>query len=407
MKPKHKIWLLLLASSALLTALAVIIAWRSAADQPSLPQPIGEPQPAATDRELKLKFRLVAEGFTQPTAIVANGINDDAGLYIVERAGRIRLVKDGKLQDEPWLDLTDRVGSGGLEQGLLGLVFHPKYVENGYFFVNYTDKAGHTHISRFRANREKAEPGSEKPILKVDQPFANHNAGDLAFGPADGYLYVPLGDGGSGGDPGNRAQNTGELLGKILRLDVDSGDPYKVPPDNPFVSRDGFRPEIWAIGFRNPWRISFDRETRDLYIGDVGQNKLEEVDFQPADSRGGQNYGWRCYEADAGFNTAGCKPAKEYVWPVAQYALREEGRCSLTGGYVYRGSRYPQLKGRYFFGDYCNGQVYTLVREPNGAWKQRLQTKTAYRISTFGQGNDGELYVADFGGGAIYQLQSE
>jgi glucose/arabinose dehydrogenase len=252
------------------------------------------------------------------------------------------------------------------------------------------------------AGADVADPASEKILFTLKQPYVNHNGGDLVFGP-DGYLYATLGDGGSGGDPGNRAQNKSSYFGKILRIDVNSGDPYSVPADNPFVHDAGAKPEVWAYGLRNPWRISFDRLTGDLYIADVGQDSVEEVDVQRAGSVGGENYGWRCYEGNQAYNTANCKPASAYVVPVLTYA-HQDGRCSITGGFVYRGARYPALTGKYFYGDFCSGQLFYVSRE-NGVWTNRLAATTPYAISTFGQGNDGELYFADTKTGSIYHIQ--
>jgi glucose/arabinose dehydrogenase len=235
----------------------------------------------------------------------------------------------------------------------------------------------------------------------VDQPYANHNGGDLVFGP-DGYLYIGLGDGGSAGDPENRAQNLRELLGKMLRIDVDGGDPYSVPGNNPFVGRSDTRPEIWAYGLRNPWRYSFDRLTGDLYMGDVGQNAIEEIHFQPAGSPGGENYGWRFFEGTREYQDAGAAPAG-LIPPVTEYT-HAEGGCSVTGGYVYRGERLAALNGVYLFGDYCSGIIWALYRDAAGAWQRQTFGQTDFSISSFGQDQAGELYVLNHRGGAVYQL---
>jgi hypothetical protein len=250
----------------------------------------------------RLGLKQLTSGLSSPLGI-ANAGDGSHRLFILEQQGRVRIWQGGRLVTTPFLDLTSKVSCCG-ERGLLGIVFHPNYETNGFFFVNYTDTSGATNVARFRVRTDdpnRAEPTSETLILRVPQPFSNHNGGDLRFGP-DGYLYIPLGDGGSAGDPGNRSQNLGELLGKILRIDVDRGSPYSIPADNPFLGVAGARPEIWAVGVRNPWRGSFDRLTGDYWFADVGQNALEEVNFQPASSRGGENYGWRLMEGSRCFN---------------------------------------------------------------------------------------------------------
>jgi hypothetical protein len=261
-----------------------------------------------------------------------------------------------------------------------------------------------TQISRFEVsagNADIADPTSEVSILQVSQPVTNHNAGDLAFGP-DGYLYIPLGDGGGAGDPNDRAQDGSLLLGKMLRIDVDGGDPYSIPPDNPFVGNPEVLDEIWAIGFRNPWRFSFDRETGDMYIADVGQSSREEVDFQPFDSGGGENYGWRCYEGSLEYNTDGCLAAENYVFPVTEYG-HDQG-CSIAGGFVYRGKAFPRLEGSYSYGDFCSGNFWTLSPDGAGGWMSDLIGAFPISFSTFGEDADGEIYAADYAGGTIYLL---
>ena len=333
---------------------------------------------------------------------------EDGRLFIVERDGIIRVVaNDPTSTSAPiFLDISDRVSAGG-ETGLLGLAFHPNYAQNGFFYVNYThDQDGTlvTRIARYQVsgNPNVADPNSEFIVLTVAQPFRNHNAGDLAFGP-DGYLYVPLGDGGSGGDPDNRAQNLDDLLGKILRLDVDNVSPgknYAIPANNPFVGRAGLD-EIWAYGLRNPWRISFDRQTADLYIADVGQNGWEEVDFQPADSPGGENYGWRLKEGTHCYNPgSNCDPGG-LTEPIHEYG-HENGRCSITGGFVYRGQQYPTLQGWYLFADYCTGELFGLAP---GSHQPTPFVNTDSSITTFGEDSSGELLFATIGG-SIYRIHS-
>lgn len=349
-----------------------------------------------------LTTSLIATGLGVPTDIATTPITDDDRLFIVERAGTVKTInKKGGQDPTVFLDISSKVKDSG-EMGLLGLTFHPKFSQNGYFYVNYVDKEQFTNIARFQVNAQGlADPATEKTIVKVKQPYPNHNAGGLAFG-QDGFLYIPFGDGGSAGDPENRSQNKSELLGKLLRVDVDSGDPYAVPTSNPFVADAAFKPEIWAWGLRNPWRISFDKKTGDLYIADVGQGDLEEVDVQPAASVGGENYGWRCYEGTVAYQPEGCQDASKYVAPAFEYK-HETGRCSITGGYVYRGATIKSLDGAYVYGDLCTGEIFSAVKK-DGTWAQTKLLATPYMISTFGQDQDGEMYVADMSSGSIYKF---
>lgn len=349
----------------------------------------------------------VISGLSQPVGILS-APGDTTRLFVVEKTGRIRILRGGALLARPFLNLAGKVSTGS-EQGLLGLAFHPGYAANGRFFVNYTDHAGDTHIAEFHASADpdSADP-TEKQILFVDQPFANHNGGQLAFG-QDGKLYAGLGDGGSGGDPQGNGQNLGVLLGKILRLDVDAASPYAIPPDNPFVGRAGARGEIWSYGLRNPWRFSFDAEAGAMWIGDVGQDAWEEIDFEPA-GQGGRNYGWNrteathCYPAGSSCDTTGI------TMPVTEYGHGEG--CSVTGGFVYRGTALPELRGTYFYGDYCTGIVRSL-RVVNGAPLDAKDWTTALRtagggpmqgLSSFGVDSRGELYLVLLAGD-IYRLE--
>lgn len=355
--------------------------------RPTAAVPIQIPDPAAYTLT-----RIVS--INAPTDIKNAG--DGSGrLFVLEQPGRIRIIKDNKLLDAPFLDITDRVGSSGSEQGLLGLAFHPKFSQNGYFYVNYTDQKGDTHISRFTTSGDSADPASEKQLIFVDQPFPNHNGGALAFGP-DGFLYIGLGDGGSQGDPYGNGQSTNTLLGKILRIDVNNGDPYGIPADNPFANGGGSK-EIWAYGLRNPWRISFDRSTNDLWIGDVGQSQWEEIDFVPAGTPGGLNFGWNKME--------GRHPYKNNNQPILTMPIVEYphgAECSVTGGYVYRGAALPTWQGVYFYGDYCSGKIWGLINGPSK--RPKLLFDIGLRVSTFGVDEAGELYVADYNG-AIYRLE--
>jgi len=332
-------------------------------------------------------WQMIISGLQRPVDLQPDG---SGRLFVIEKSGRIRIIQNDQLIETPFLDITDRVGSGGNEQGLLGLAFHPQYAQNGRFFVNYTDKLGDTVLARFQVSSDPnvADPNSEVKILGVDQPFANHNGGGLVFGP-DGFLYAGLGDGGSQGDPFGNAQNTGVVLGKILRLNVDSAEPYAVPADNPFGN------EVWVYGLRNPWRFSFDKLTSDLYIGDVGQNTWEEIDFLPAGSPGGTNYGWNFREGAHDYKGGG--PAG-MVDPVAEYS-HPEGGCSVTGGYVYRGSM-PEWNGIYLYADYCTGMIWGLIQS-DGGWQSQALFDLDVTITSFGQDSSGELYILSDSGGVF------
>ena len=327
-------------------------------------------------------------------------------VFLVEKTGRIWVVTaDGAIRRTPFLDIRDIVDSAASERGLLSVAFDPDFAENGEFYVNFTSKAGDgdTVVARYRAaDLQEADPATGVEILRIDQPAANHNGGQLQFGP-DGYLYIGTGDGGSAGDPWDNAENLGVLLGKMLRIKVSGEATYAIPPDNPFLGREDVRMEIWAYGLRNPWRFSFDRATGDLYIADVGQNKWEEVDFQPADSAGGEHYGWNtmegnhCYDPPEGCDTSGKVP------PVWEYP-HPEG-CSITGGYVYRGRAYPQLAGLYFYGDFCSGVIYALRQNQEGGWESQPVLESGLNIASFGEDEAGELYVLDLNG-AVYRLKA-
>ena len=350
-----------------------------------------------------------ASGFTKPTDIQNC---KDSRVFIVEQDGYINIVDNGVVNPTPFLNIDVKVKSTGNEQGLLGLAFHPDYKQNGYFYVDYTDNnaVGNTVISRFSvsaADSNLADPNSEVILLTIVQPFTNHNGGCVRFGP-DGYLYIGMGDGGpgSGGDPNNRAQNKNDLLGKILRIDVDHGLPYTIPPDNPFVNVPNTKPEIWAYGVRNPWRYSFDRLNGDYWMADVGQNLWEEVDFEPAGTPGGLNYGWRCYESNHAFNTTGCQPQSNYV-PAIYELSHNNGYCSITGGYIYRGGHYSNMFGYYFFADYCDDMIQVLKRNANGTFQQyNTINYTGAAMTTFGEDQYGDLYVSNRNNGQIKKIVS-
>jgi len=348
----------------------------------------------------------VASGLARPVDIQQP--DDDSGrLFVLEQAGYVRVIRDGALAALPVLDIRDRVtqiGQGGDERGLLGLAFPPGFQGKRYFYLNYTNRSGATVISRFRmtgAGADTADPASEQLVLTIPQPFSNHNGGQLQFGP-DGYLYIGMGDGGSANDPQGNAQNPRSMLGKMLRIDVESGAaPYAVPPSNPFVNNLLYLPEIWATGLRNPWRFSFDRATGNMWIADVGQGRAEEIDLQLASSAGGENYGWNVMEGLRCLR-AGC--TETGVRPIAEYT-RESGDVSITGGYVYRGSISPSLRGLYIYGDYASGRIWTLSEE-NGRWASQLLIRPGnFLISTFGQDRAGEVYVANHRTGAIFRIE--
>ncbi len=346
-----------------------------------------------------------ASNFSNPVSITNAG---DSRLFVAEQVGRIRIINsDGKVNAQPFLDISGRVTFGG-ERGLLGIAFHPDYKSNGYFYVNYVGAGDITTISRFKVssgNPDMADPQSEFKLLSVPQPYTNHNGGDLTFGP-EGYLYIGLGDGGSGGDPGNRAQNPKEYLGKMLRINVDQGNPYSIPTSNPFYNSTSTLGEIWAIGLRNPWRFSFDRLTGDLWIADVGQNAIEEVNFQPAKSQGGENYGWRCYEGNEVYNTSACTQASSSLtFPVFTYL--HDSECSVTGGYVFRGAVSSVYYGHYFFADYCSDKIWTLHKVNNNWVKEDFGQFPGNSFSTFGEGTEGQLYVAGVSSGTIYLVFGE
>jgi glucose/arabinose dehydrogenase len=353
-----------------------------------------------------LGFEPVASDFDRP--LFYADPNDGSGRrFVVEQEGRIRIVEDGDVLAEPFLDITDRVNSDGFEQGLLSMAFDPEFAESGLFYLGYTGKPQTNEVARFQVSKDDpnlADPDSEVTLLSIDDPFENHNGGLVMFGP-DGYLYVGLGDGGAGGDPEGNGQDLGTLLGSILRLDVSGGTdsddpPYAIPDDNPFVDDPDALPEIWAYGLRNPWRFSFDRETGDLWIADVGQNAWEEVDFQPADSPGGENYGWNIMEGAHCFLEDGCA-TDGLVMPIAEYG--HDLGDSITGGYVYRGEAIPSLQGVYLFADFGSGRLWGLQRTEDGEAIVTEPIETGLAISSFGEDAAGELYLTAFDG-TVYRI---
>ena len=346
-------------------------------------------------------IELVASGFEQPVYVTAP--DDGSGrLFVVERAGRIRIVAGGAVLPEPFLDVVSLVGSRGSEQGLLSVAFPPDFATSGEFYVYYTARSdegvGDNTVARYRVSGDDpngADPDSGEVILAVPDWRVNHNGGQLAFGP-DGYLYIGLGDGGGGGDPEGNAQDPSTLFGSILRIDPATTDgAYAIPPDNPFADRQGGAPEVWAWGLRNPWRFSFDRGTGDLYIGDVGQGTIEEVNWLPSGTPGGVNFGWNVTEGSGCFRGATCD-ASGLTLPIAEYS--HDFGCSIIGGYVYRGALEPALEGVYVFADYCSGLLWGLGRDNAGNWVLSQPVETGLRISSFGEDAQGEVYVVSLNG---------
>jgi glucose/arabinose dehydrogenase len=331
----------------------------------------------------------------QPLAMAVR--SGDPALYVAEKTGRVIAVRNGRVDPISVLDLTEQVSLGG-EQGLLGLAFSPS---GQRLYVNYTDTNGDTRVSGYAMRERRADVATRRDVLFVDQPYSNHNGGNLVFGP-DGYLYIGLGDGGSGGDPRGNGQSMTTLLGKMLRVDPEPpGErPYAIPPDNPFVERPGARPEIWSFGLRNPWRYSFDRETGDLWIGDVGQSAWEEVNLQPSGSSGGENYGWNLMEGDHPYGDG--EPPAEAVRPVFEYS-QDDGGCTVTGGYVYRGESIPDLYGAFVFGDFCLGELEALRLRDGRVIDHRVLGAVVPNLSSFGEDTRGELYAMSLGG-VLYRL---
>ena len=389
------------------TSLAITVSGGGAPPPPDPPPPPAE-----------VELELFASGFARPVAIAQAG---DSRLFVVEQAGRIQILQnDGSTSLAPFLDIGARVDDSGNEQGLLGLAFDPGYASNGHFYVYYTyDPPGfgrdRTRVSRFTVSADPniADAGSELIMLEFEQLFSNHNGGEIRFGP-DGFLYIGSGDGGAANDPTNAGQNTGTLLGKLLRIDVSAGSGtapdcdlsggsnYSIPSDNAFVGQPGSCDEIFGIGLRNPWRFSFDRSTGDLWIADVGQDAREEIDFVPAATAAGLNFGWRCYEGNSAFNLSGCNSA--YFFP-AHDPAHNDGNCSITGGFVYRGTDYPELFGRYFFTDFCDASIRTITRDgPAFIVDEVVPEGALVQPSTFGEDHAGELYVANLTG-EIYRIR--
>lgn len=356
-------------------------------------------------------------GLSRPVCATNSGLPNDNRIFVIEKVGRIRIIDrtTGVMNPTPFLNISSIVKSAGNEQGLLGLAFHPDYANNGYFFIHYTNyngPAGNEVIARYQVSSfaDTALTNSGQTLLEIYDPYNNHNGGNLMFG-KDGYLYISLGDGGSAGDPGNRAQNRDSLLGKILRLDVNNPNPpyYSSPPSNMFYGATPGRDEIFDMGMRNPWRCSIDRMTGDKWIGDVGQNLWEEIDYESRCDTTGHNYGWRCYEGNAAYSTGGCQPQSSYKSPIAVYSHSIGGSCSVTGGYVYRGDQEGSLFGKYLFADYCSGYIWAISHNAGGGWDTVRLAQTnalnANSYTSFGEDIYGELYLTrDGASGTLSRL---
>ena len=382
------------------------------------------PQSLRAEAPDDLELVTVATGLTRPVAICHSG-DGTRRLFILEQAGKIKILKEGQILVDPFLDIEGLVQDAGNEEGLLGLAFHPQFADNSYFYVNYTHTPAsgkdRTIIARYSvsgADPDRADPTSAKVLLEIEQDFSNHNGGNILFGP-DGYLYIGMGDGGSSNDPNERSQDPTSLLGKMLRIDVDGTPPpepndlcgleaaYGIPPDNPYAGGSGDCDEVWGLGLRNPWRWSFDRYSGDLFIGDVGQNAIEEIDLEPWSSTGGMNWGWDCFEADtANPNDPSplCGAASLYDFPILQYD--HSLGCSVTGGYRYSGHFVAGLAGTYIFGDYCSGRIWFGAQQLEGSWSRTLWRDTAHWISAFGEDESGEVYLVDLVGGTIHRFTS-
>jgi len=361
-----------------------------------------------------LLFRI---GFSQTIALETFATNlsspvniknaGDERLFVVELPGHIQILDaEGTMNPIAFLDINDRVSNAGGERGLLAMAFHPNYATNGFFYVNYIDNSQNTVISRFtRSTLGTADPNSEVILLNINQPFSNHNGGDLHFGP-DGFLYISLGDGGSAGDPGNRAQDLNQFLGKMLRIDVNSaenGTNYAIPPNNPFLGTAGALDEIWAYGLRNPFKFSFDSANGNLWIADVGQGQIEEID-RVTTVNGGENYGWNCFEGTSVYDASENCETINHTTPVAEYN-HSNGRCSITGGYVYRGSQYASLEGLYFFSDFCSNEIgYVEEISENNFSITFVDDFSIGGASAFGEDSTGELYVAGVNGGSVFKI---
>ncbi|MBA6151119.1 PQQ-dependent sugar dehydrogenase [Gelidibacter maritimus] len=357
----------------------------------------------------EIEIELFASGISNPVNIKNAG---DSRLFVLERAGLIKIINEnGSVNDTPFLDISDRVSDGGDERGLLGLAFHPNYASNGYFYVNYVNNDLETIIARFTRNEsdiDLADADTEFNIMTIKQPHVNHNGGEMVFD-GNGYLLISLGDGGISDDRDNNSQNLETLLGKLLRIDINdpqNGKNYNIPNSNPYVDNPNARNEIWASGLRNPWKFSIDRTTNEIWLTDVGEQLFEEINKVP-ESEAGVNYGWRCYEGNTPFNLNNCPDESTLTFPIAEYSHENSGvfKCSITGGYRYRGTAQPNFSGIYFFADFCSSEIGMLI-EDNGNWTMSFsEAFNGNNWSTFGEDINGELYIADISSGSIYKIK--
>ena len=379
--------------AAILAAAFLILLLAGCRQEDYTPE-IGPPPPEA------VSLHRVASGLRRPVYLTHAG---DSRLFVAEQRGKIRVIEHGEVLMEPFLDLGEHISIDGSERGLLGLAFHPNYIENGFFYVVYTNLDGDTDLVRYQVSEEnanRADPASGAPILQILQPFGNHNGGQLAFGP-DGYLYAGFGDGGALGDPEDNAQNPETLLGAILRLDIDGAFPYAVPKDNPYEGENGRLLETWQIGLRNPWAFSFDRATGALYVSDVGQEGPEELNFLPA-GVSGINFGWPLREGESCYEAELCA-SEGLQAPILTYE-HDEG-CAIIGGYVYRGRQYPSLAGTYFFSDFCQGTLWSLRFTEDG-WERTSVYEAETAVSSIGEDNSGELYILTYSSGEVWRIAS-
>ena len=406
---------MLLTASPLLLQIPLLLACSPSADTWQEPTASAQAEPPASAQQAELpalQLSLVASGLSSPTFMVCDPVDADRW-FVLQKKGRLRVIEGGVTRALDLIDLSEKV-SVESERGLLGMAFHPQFPDKPWMFLNYTDSKGSTNVARFTVDTKTwiADPASEKTLLVIEQPWANHNGGMIAFGPKDGYLYIGMGDGGAGGDPNNAGQDPQNLLGKILRIDVDQGEPYGIPESNPFTSNPNFRNEIWAYGVRNPWRFCFDPLNGDLYFGDVGQNAWEEVSWQPGSSKGGENYGWRILEGNHKFDQKPPEQLPEMVAPIHEYSQGgKTGHCSVTGGYIYRGSAIPGLEGVYFYGDYCSGAVGSF-RVVDGKQVGRVNHSESFnsdkRLATlvsFAVDAAGEMYILTMSG-SMYRIEA-
>ena len=391
------------------------VAWRASTVTPSpsptalhaspsvMPDQRWAAAPATTGSpKLGIELTVVAQHLEGPVHVTNAGDSTDR-LFVVEKPGRIRVVAGGRLLPTPFLDIVTSVAPTGWAEGLFSVAFSPHYRTNGFFYVYYTDRTGKAVIARYSVSSDpqRADTTAATTVLTLDARDETHNGGQLAFGP-DGYLYIGTGDGSTGGTHTGSAQNLRSLHGKLLRLDVEGTQPYAVPPDNPFMGRPDARPEVWAFGLRNPWRFAFDRLTGDLYIGDVGQHEREEIDLLPARSQGGQNFGWHVLEGRRCVDSSGSCAGQALVPPVTEYG--HDLGCAVTGGYRYRGRQSPALRDMYLFADYCSGRIWALT--PDDGWRRTELARTERQIGSFGEDEQGELYIADTGAGEILKLSA-